>query len=76
MKVIYQNADGSTITREMCEHFFCLAPARAYSKGVAVARVTYAGRTLAVCASDMVPLMEMIHNQGLAHTIEPIESEV
>lgn len=53
-----------------CTHYFCKAPARAYSRGRAVAQVTYSGRTLEVCADDMKPLMDMIWSQGLEHTVK------
>jgi len=71
MKTLHTE-NGVTTEIEWCNHFFCLSSARAYSRGRAVARVTYSGRTLSVCADDMKPLMDMIHNQGLEHTVETI----
>lgn len=72
MQTTYMQADGTEVRVQYCTHFFCLAPARAYSRRKAVARVTYSGITLLVCSDDMVPLMQMIHSQGLEHTVETI----
>lgn len=71
MKTLHTE-NGVTTEIEWCNHFFCVAPARAYSRGRAVARVTYAGRTLSVCADDMKPLMDMIRNNKITHTVEYI----
>ena len=48
-----------------CNHFFCLAPARAYSRGIAAYKVTQTlpsgrVRTTYVCKSDMVEMQKIL----------------
>lgn len=76
MLTTYTYADGTTETVQMCEHFFCQMPARAYSKGRAAFEVSYTGdrgtTTLKVCSKDMEPLMEMITKYDLPHEVTPL----
>ena len=50
----------------MCNHFFCLAPARAYSRHVAEYKVTqylpmgWGVRTTYVCDHDMVEMRKIL----------------
>ena len=53
------------MTTQMCNHFFCLAPARAYSRHVAAYKVEQTlpsgrVRTLNVCESDMVEMRKVL----------------
>ena len=53
-------------TQTMCNHFFCLAPARAYSRHVAAYKVEQTfpwngrTRTTYVCESDMVEMRKVL----------------
>lgn len=58
----------------MCNHFFCLAPARAYSRGIAAYKVTQTlpsgrVRTLNVCKSDMVELRKVLNPSDIVEVL-------